>query len=273
MKDKVIFTEENHKYTGNSGKNYISTTTLISKYHDPFDEEYWSLYKAIERIVINKAGQDYFDKIKRKIGFESIIEYFLPKIETNGLLENTINQILNEWKEKRERKQREGTEYHKKREKEDNEKGICDKTGLKIIPFDDRDLYNLVDGIYTEHVMWNEEYMIAGQGDKTYIEYKFIDVDDYKTCDKIPEESFKHPKRGYKMMHYPIDNLMDCKLIYYTLQLSIYGWMLEQKSKEQNRPREVRRLRLYHSTIDKYIEVSYLKNEVERLLKHYKKTK
>ncbi len=270
MNDKVIFTEKDHKYTGSSGKNYISTTSIVALYKEEFDEEYWSLYKAIERIVIDKLGKDYFDRTKRRIGFEKVIEHFTPRIQTDGLLQNTINQILNEWKEKRERKQLEGKVYHKKREDTDNEKGICDVSGLKIVKFEDRDLNYLLDGAYTEHVLWNEEFGIAGQADKTYLEGIWIDVDDYKTCDKIPEESFNHPKRGYKMMKYPVDNLMDCKLLHYTLQLSIYAWMLEQKSIEQKRPRQVRRLRLYHSTIDTYIEVPYLKKEVELILNHYR---
>lgn len=271
MKDRVNFTEEDHKYTGRTGKNYVSTTTIVGKYKEDFDEEYWALYKAIEKIVTDKAGTEYFQKEKKKIGgFEFVIDHFLPKIQTNGLLENTINEILNKWAEKRTKSQKDGTKYHKEREDKDNEAGVCEVSGLKIIPFEDRDLNNLVDGAYTEHVLWNEEHCIAGQADKTYLDYKYIDVDDYKTCEEIPTESFKHPKRGYKMMKHPVDNLMDCKLMHYTLQLSIYAWMLEQKCREQNRPREVRRLRLYHSKKDKYIEVPYLKNEVEKLLKHYK---
>lgn len=264
MKDKVIFTEQDHKYTGNNGTNYISTTTLISRYKEPFDSEYWSLYKGIEKLVVKSKGQEYFNNIKRKIGYENLIPYFLPKITKDGRLENAINEVLNEWKEKKDKALDKGTAFHKAKEEEVNGKVTCEETGLKVILFKDRkDLHELTDGVYTELVIWNEENELAGGADKVVKEGEWIDVDDYKTSKVIEENSFKHYETGYRMMKKPVQNLMDCNLSHYSLQLSIYGWMLEQKGFK------VRRLRIYHSITDKYIEVPYLKKEVEAILKDY----
>ncbi len=114
--------------------------------------------------------------------------------------------------------------------------------------------------------MWNEEFRIAGQADKVIIE-DYIDIDDYKTSKKIDTVSFKHYENGYVMMKSPVYNLMDCNFFHYTLQLSIYGWML---SKVLNKP--VRNLRIYHTITEQYIAVPYLEKEVEKLLNHYKQT-
>ena len=49
----VAFNEELHLYwnTRNKDIKYTSVTTLIQNYYEKFDEEFWSSYKAIERIV------------------------------------------------------------------------------------------------------------------------------------------------------------------------------------------------------------------------------
>ena len=67
------------------------------------------------------------------------------------------------------------------------------------------------------------------------------------------------------MMKAPLDHLMDCELYHYTMQLSLYGWMLEKKT-----GKKVRTFRIYNQRKDKWIKVSYLKDEVEAMLNHYR---
>ena len=49
----VAFVEDIHKYfdVTNPDKKYISVTTLIEKYGQPFDSNFWSAYKALEKLL------------------------------------------------------------------------------------------------------------------------------------------------------------------------------------------------------------------------------
>jgi len=72
------------------------------------------------------------------------------------------------------------------------------------------------------------------------------------------------------MMKYPLNNIEDCNYYHYTLQLSLYGYLLQQINPDL----VIKKLMLIHiDHEDKITEytVDYLKNDVERMLKHYKK--
>ena len=48
----VAFTNESHTYWNvNDNKKYISVTTLIHRYTQEFDKEFWSSYKALEKLL------------------------------------------------------------------------------------------------------------------------------------------------------------------------------------------------------------------------------
>ena len=48
----VCFNDSEHVYWNEeSGDRYISVTTLIDKYVQPFDKEFWSSYKALEQLL------------------------------------------------------------------------------------------------------------------------------------------------------------------------------------------------------------------------------
>ena len=48
----VCFNEESHTYWNeNDNAKYISVTTLIERYGQPFDKEFWSAYKALELLI------------------------------------------------------------------------------------------------------------------------------------------------------------------------------------------------------------------------------
>lgn len=50
--DRVAFNDASHDYWDlKTGSKYISVTQLISKYEQPFDEEFWSRYKAAEALL------------------------------------------------------------------------------------------------------------------------------------------------------------------------------------------------------------------------------
>ena len=48
----VAFSEKEHCYWNvNDNKKYISVTTLIHRYTQEFDKEFWSSYKALEKLL------------------------------------------------------------------------------------------------------------------------------------------------------------------------------------------------------------------------------
>ena len=48
-----VYSDEEHVYINKKDNSrYISVTTLINKYSEEFDEEFWSSYKALEEIMV-----------------------------------------------------------------------------------------------------------------------------------------------------------------------------------------------------------------------------
>ena len=97
----VAFNEELHLYwnTRNKDIKYTSVTTLIQNYYEKFDEEFWSSYKAIERIV----GVDVFKSMSIKGMLLDVKEWkdsYLDLIDIDkDLFFQTKQDIKNEYKE------------------------------------------------------------------------------------------------------------------------------------------------------------------------------
>ena len=51
---RLTFKEENHIYTDSIGNKYLSTTTMLHRYAQEFDKEYWLKYKAKELHIYEK---------------------------------------------------------------------------------------------------------------------------------------------------------------------------------------------------------------------------
>ena len=93
----------------------------------------------------------------------------------------------------------------------------------------------------------------------------------HNTNSKIDEKSFYNSStKKYQMLQYPLNNLMDCNKVHYTLQLSTYAWMIQQLNPEF----VIKRLTIDHFDHNGgYTEydVDYLKDDVVRMCKWYKK--
>ena len=71
-------------------------------------------------------------------------------------------------------------------------------------------------------------------------------------------------------MLYPVNDLMDCNFYHYSLQLSMYAWMIQKYNPDFN----IKKLMLIHYDHDGNVtehEVDYLKDSVEKMLVDYKK--
>jgi ATP-dependent exoDNAse (exonuclease V) beta subunit len=112
---------------------------------------------------------------------------------------------------------------------------------------------------------------VAGQIDLLIKDGDEITIIDYKTNKEIKKKSYYDSNtKTNLMMKYPLNNLMDCNYYHYTLQLSLYAYLLQQI----NPNFIIKSLQLYHIDHDgksKTYHLDYLKDDVVRMLKHYKK--
>jgi len=195
--NKVIFDDKKHKYTNALGREYTSVTTLIGKYKPKKD------WKAIATAYAKKNG-------------------------------NTASYWLAKWNRIKEDACAVGSDFHDKKENELLEAGE-DLHFDKVYKVDSEryvvtldDYSDLSDGVYTEMLLWHHDYLLAGKADKIIIDGKYVDVDDYKTNKEIDEVSYFHPTKGYEKMLSPLNKINNCTLNHYTLQLSMYAFMMEQ---------------------------------------------
>ena len=108
----VCFNDAAHCYfdADNQDNRYISVTTLIERYGQPFDKEFWSSYKALELLIpkdnwkIEKKSLLNTKKIKKEL----LEMYNISELQFN----KTKQSILDEWdKNNREACER-GTKIH-----------------------------------------------------------------------------------------------------------------------------------------------------------------
>lgn len=282
--DHVCYNDEAHVYwQENTGNKFISVTTLIGKFENEFDKEFWSLYKALER-----GFKEEFKMEKRqlldtkKFDLERILEYY--SIDEEELL-RIQKTILEEWAEENRKSCELGTAIHAKLEEEfsQGEKVLPNYGSGGKFPCIVND-YKLTQdkGVFPELLIYWEDpdeqneskkLLIAGQVDRIIKDGNKIYITDYKTNKKIDESSYQDKRTKKKqVMKYPLNNLDDCNKIHYTLQLSLYAWMLQQYNPEF----EIELLELHHYDRNMNLTVypvEYMKDEVERMIKFYKQQK
>jgi ATP-dependent exoDNAse (exonuclease V) beta subunit len=267
---KINFNEEEHKYTNDNGQVYTSVTRLISKYKQPFDSEYWSTYKAIKDVLIKEGAWDDFKQ--EAGGWENIVNYYLHTDKLSGCIdaiESAKQSYLDKWEREKNEACEKGTSFHKAMEQDTINASVVIHNNKKM-KVQDQMLIDLQDfngnGLFTELLVHNDAYMIAGQIDLCFLlDNKKVSIKDYKTNKKIEKRGF----RGAKMK-YPLHGYDDCNFVHYTLQMSTYAWMLEQLGYE------IESLELIHVDREtgghiKDYPVKYEKQAVEWMLQHHRK--
>lgn len=276
---KIAFCEAFHKYFDitDESKKYISVTTLIGRYEQPFAENFWSSYKALQKIAPNA-----FQMEKKNLLFKK--KWNKEILKTYGISENEFEKvrkdILNEWKQKNEEACKRGTKIHadiensfyinpNNKELEKFVKGgkfVCKKN------YTDLDLEY---GVYPEYLIYRESddgiLLLAGQVDLIIKNGNHITIVDHKTSERIDTQGFYNSAtKSTVKMKYPLNKLDDTNFWHYTMQLSTYAWMLQKINPDfiiddliLNHYDHQGNNRLYHC--------EYLKNEVEKMLAHYKK--
>lgn len=275
----VCFNDENHCYWNvNDNEKYISVTTLIHQFTQPFDKEFWSAYKALEKLIpkdswaIEKKSLLNYKKFDKSI------------LDVYDISENDFNKtqqdILDSWDEENRKSCERGTQIHSdiensfyKKPKDISLKkfGIGGKFECKK----DHTELDLEYGVYPEYLIYRESedgiLRIAGQVDLIIKSGNEITIVDHKTNKKIEQKSFYNSKtRSSTKMKYPLNNLDDVNFYHYTMQLSTYAWML-QKINPNFIIKDLILNHYDHNGNNTLYHCEYLKDEVERMLRFYKK--
>ena len=276
----VAFNDKCHKYfdVNDESKQYISVTTLIGRYEQEFDKDFWSAYKALEKLLSKDAWQ-----LEKKSLLNSK-KFNKELLDIYNISENDFNKaqqdILDEWdKTNREACER-GTKIHSDLENSFYKAGKnvnLQKFGIGG-KFECRKDYSDLDleyGVYPEYLIYRESddgvLKLAGQIDLIVKSGNEITLIDHKTNRKIDQKSgFNTQTKQTAKMKYPLNNLDDCNLIHYTMQLSTYAWML-QKINPNFIIKDLILNHYDHEGNNTLYHCEYRKHDVEKMLYHYKK--
>lgn len=199
----IRFDPERHAYITDDNEEYLSVTKLLSKYKPPFDAETAAV----------KASKNRKSKWYRM----------------------DPEQIKQVWKQESDRSTTLGNWYHDQREKDLLE---CEtisyeefqlpiyKGSYSVDGFKTAGEQKLTDGVYPEHFLYLPSMKIAGQSDKVTVAGGRVDILDYKTNKEIKTQGFKNYEGITQKMLFPVNHLDDCNLNHYTLQLSIYMYII-----------------------------------------------
>ena len=276
----IAFEEKAHRYwdVTDPSKKFTSVTTIIEKFGQPFDKEFWSAYKALEKLLSADAWKIEKPSLLKSKKFDKSL------LELHDISENDFNReqqaILDSWDEENRKSCERGTKIHADFENSFYKK----KKNIDISKFQiggkfecrkdytDLDLENAVYPEYLIHrVSPDGKLCIAGQIDLLVKKGNNIIVGDYKTNKEIKMKSFfySNTKSSVKMK-FPLNNLDDTNYWHYCLQLSTYAWML-QKLNPDFVIEDLVMIHIDHKDKMTIYHLPYLKNEVEKMLAFYKK--
>jgi hypothetical protein len=195
---KVTFKEEGHLYESIPAVSWTSVTRVVEMFCPEFDA----------RKQAEKSSQNVYSRW-----------YSIP-----------VSKIIKIWDKERNRSTEAGSWFHHKMELKALKAGKKEHRG-RVIPVypsgfvdgikEARDQV-LVDGVYPEHLIYNEKIGVCGQSDLVFVADGYVDISDYKTNKEMKFHSYGHQFGNPQMMLAPVSNLEDCEFYHYALQLSIY---------------------------------------------------
>lgn len=276
----TAFNEENHVYWNieDDSVKYISVTTMIEKFGQPFDKEFWSSYKALEKLL----PKDEWAIEKKSLLNNKIFNRDI--LEAHSINENAFNiekqAILDTWQSENKKSCERGTKIHAQLEnsfykKKKNIDLAKYQVGGKFECIKDSTQLDLENGVYPEYLIsWDSpsgKLHVAGQIDLIAKKGNSIVILDWKTNKKLDLKGFYDSKtKKTTKMKFPLNSLDECNYSHYNLQLSTYAYMLTQKYPEF----VIEDLVLVHFDHDDNMTVyhlPYLKTEVEKMLAFYEK--
>ena len=275
----VAFSADDHVYWNvNNNEKYVSVTTLIHGFTQPFDKEFWSAYKSLEKLLPKESWQVEKKSLLNTKKFDKSI------LELYNISENEFNKtqqdILDSWNEENRKSCERGTKIHEEIENsfyKTPSNISLQKFGIggKFECKKDYPELDLEYGVYPEYLIYRESddgiLRIAGQVDLIVKSGNEISIIDHKTNKKIDMKSgYNTATKSTTKMKYPLNTLDDCNFNHYQLQLSTYAWML-QKINPDFIIKDLILNHYDHNGNNTLYHCDYLKTEVERMLAFYKK--
>ena len=202
----VKFYDEPHKYYIDNTE-LISVTTLIHKYQNDFDIDYWSEYKASQFNVTQDEIKRAWNFINKKGTLKgSLIHSYAENLFQNKIYEYPTDLVLNTF----------GFDPIKKE---------YDITKKYIDNFY-RDTFDKLIPIKTEIVLCDKDYKIGGMIDILFYNKKMneFQIWDYKT-----NKDFTYENKRNNLL-FELSDLEDCDLEIYSLQLSLYKYLIEKNT-------------------------------------------
>jgi len=270
----IRFDESSHTYVSvdpSKEVRWTSVTSLVSLFKNPFDS-------------VAKSHQ-----VSKN-----------PKSKWFGIDPERIQQI---WKGETTRSTEAGKWYHSKRENELISQDFVEVDNIRynVVKPNHQDLYKLApiqklenNTIYPEYMVYSFTDTICGQSDKVEVSNNRVNITDYKTIKTLRTESFVNWEGLSQRMLKPIDHLDDCHLVHYTLQLSMYLYMI-LKHNPQFKPGvlTIEHIKFKLDSMDEFgfpiyymdnnnefvveeiknYKVPYLKEEVMAILREFKNNK
>jgi hypothetical protein len=225
----VRFEEASHRYVSHKGYDYISVTTLIKQYTPPFDEDFWSAYKALER-VLTPLGL-WADYKRNAGGWENVVA--VARADKAFPYRKEVIQakrdILAEWHDTKTDAAAAGTMFHKSQEKTVIAGGsyIDDDTipvlTGKVDLFNEAKHKKIENGLLTELLVYDDDFEVAGQADWVLVRDGVVHIKDYKTSKEIKMKAFQD-----EVLLHPLGMFPNCNFYTYSIQLSLYAFILER---------------------------------------------
>ena len=172
--ENVAFNEESHVYfdVTDTKKKYISVTTMIEKFGQPFDKDFWSSYKALEKLLPTEEWA-----IEKKSLLNSK-KFNKELLELHNISEEDFNReqqaILDSWQAENKKSCERGTAIHANLEnsfyrKKKNIDLAKYQVGGKFECVKDKTELDLENGVYPEYLIsWDSpsgKLHVAGQID------------------------------------------------------------------------------------------------------------
>ena len=172
--ENIAFNEESHVYfdVTDTKKKYISVTTMIEKFGQPFDKDFWSSYKALEKLL---PAEEWAIEKKSLLNSKKFNKELL---ELHNISEEDFNReqqsILDSWQAENKKSCERGTAIHANLEnsfyrKKKNIDLAKYQVGGKFECVKDKTELDLENGVYPEYLIsWDSpsgKLHVAGQID------------------------------------------------------------------------------------------------------------
>lgn len=227
-------------------------------------------------LKIDEVKHKYYLEDDPSIDFIScttFIYYFFKKFDTIGIankltathpkyMDMTPQELVAQW----DIIANEGTEIHKEIElfikSKVNPSSNKGKNAVKWLNSLNLDKYE----IYSEAIIYSKEIEIAGTVDLLIYdkETKTLDICDWKTSRQIETTSFGS-KKGTTAA---TSHLLDCNFNHYSLQLSLYAYILENSYNFQINKLKILHLTDYNTVV---YECKYMKDIIQKMLTYDRK--